>query len=152
MLNVAARTSGSSTNAIGSPSTSAMRAAPAARMTSASGAEAVSHSASPALRSRDASSRVEPACYDPPRHGFARREWIYGRSAVLDGEICCLEPDGRTDFRKLLFRREWPYFYAFDVVSIEGEDLPGCRCSNGSAGCWRSCRRWSAGCCTSIIA
>ena len=26
-------------------------------------------------------------------------------------------------FNKLLFRREWPHFYAFDVLSIEGEDL-----------------------------
>jgi ATP dependent DNA ligase domain len=42
---------------------------------------------------------------------------------VLDGEICCLEPDGRTHFKNLLFRREWPFFYAFDVLNIEGEDL-----------------------------
>ena len=46
-------------------------------------------------------------------------------SCVLDGEICCLEPDSRTHFNKLLFRREWPFFYAFDVLSIEGEDLTG---------------------------
>jgi hypothetical protein len=47
-----------------------------------------------------------------------------GRSrAVLDGEICCLEPDGRSDFRKLLFRREWPYFYAFDLLAVDGRDL-----------------------------
>ena len=44
-------------------------------------------------------------------------------SAVLDGETCCLEPDGRTHFNKLLFRREWPHFYAFDVLSIEDEDV-----------------------------
>jgi hypothetical protein len=43
--------------------------------------------------------------------------------AVLDGEICCLEPDGRTHFNKLLFRRDWPFFYAFDVLSIEGDDV-----------------------------
>ena len=41
---------------------------------------------------------------------------------VVDGEICCLQPDGRTDFHALLFRREWPYFYAFDVLSVNGED------------------------------
>jgi bifunctional non-homologous end joining protein LigD len=46
-------------------------------------------------------------------------------SCVLDGEICCLEPDGRTHFNKLLFRREWPFFYAFDVLSIDCEDLTG---------------------------
>lgn len=45
------------------------------------------------------------------------------RSAVLDGEICCLEPDGRTHFNKLLFRREWPHFYAFDVLMLNGRDL-----------------------------
>jgi bifunctional non-homologous end joining protein LigD len=43
--------------------------------------------------------------------------------AVLDGEICCLNPDGRTNFKQLLFRQEWPYFYAFDVLSLDGEDL-----------------------------
>jgi bifunctional non-homologous end joining protein LigD len=44
---------------------------------------------------------------------------------VLDGEICCLDSDGRTNFKKLLFRREWPHFYTFDVLSIDGEDLTG---------------------------
>jgi len=32
-----------------------------------------------------------------------------------------LEPDGRSHFRKLLFRREWEY--AFDVLSVNGTDL-----------------------------
>jgi ATP-dependent DNA ligase len=32
---------------------------------------------------------------------------------VLDGEICCLDADGRSNFNALLFRRAWPYFYAF---------------------------------------
>jgi bifunctional non-homologous end joining protein LigD len=45
------------------------------------------------------------------------------RIAVLDGEICCLDPDGRSNFRNLLFRREWPYFYAFDLLMLDGEDL-----------------------------
>jgi bifunctional non-homologous end joining protein LigD len=44
-------------------------------------------------------------------------------SAVLDGELCCLDPDGRSNFRNLLFRREWPYLYAFDLLMLEGEDL-----------------------------
>jgi bifunctional non-homologous end joining protein LigD len=43
--------------------------------------------------------------------------------AVLDGEICCLRPDGRSDFRSLLFRRGWPYFYAFDLIALNGRDL-----------------------------
>jgi bifunctional non-homologous end joining protein LigD len=46
-------------------------------------------------------------------------------SAVLDGEIACLEPDGRSHFYKLLFRREWPYFMAFDVLWLNGEDMRG---------------------------
>ena len=45
------------------------------------------------------------------------------KSAVLDGEICVLEPDGRTNFKSLLFRREWPYFYAFDLLMLNGEDF-----------------------------
>ncbi len=44
-------------------------------------------------------------------------------SAVLDGELVCLEPDGRSNFYRLMFRRDWPYFYAFDVLSIDDEDL-----------------------------
>ncbi len=43
--------------------------------------------------------------------------------AVLDGEICCLAPDGRSNFKHLLFRREWPHFYAFDLLEVDGEDL-----------------------------
>jgi bifunctional non-homologous end joining protein LigD len=45
--------------------------------------------------------------------------------AVLDGEIVCLKPDGRSDFNKLLFRRDWPFFFAFDLLTIDGEDLRG---------------------------
>ena len=45
------------------------------------------------------------------------------RKRFSAGEICCLEPDGRTHFKNLLFRREWPFFYSFDVLRIDGEDL-----------------------------
>jgi bifunctional non-homologous end joining protein LigD len=45
------------------------------------------------------------------------------RSAVLDGEIACLESDGRSHFYKLMFRREWPYFIAFDLLWLDGKDL-----------------------------
>ena len=67
------------------------------------------------------------------RNGHTFKRWpqlaeeiahaVRAHNAVLDGKICCLEPDGRTHFNNLLFRREWPHFYAFDVLSIEGEDL-----------------------------
>src|SRR5262249_62242098 len=43
--------------------------------------------------------------------------------AILDGEIVCLAADGRSLFHHLLFRRDWPYFMAFDVLQIDGEDL-----------------------------
>jgi bifunctional non-homologous end joining protein LigD len=33
--------------------------------------------------------------------------------------------DGSSDFQALLFRREWPYFYAFDLLSLDGADLRG---------------------------
>jgi bifunctional non-homologous end joining protein LigD len=45
--------------------------------------------------------------------------------AILDGEICCLDPDGRSNFNNLLFRREWPYLYAFDLLRVDGRDLRG---------------------------
>jgi bifunctional non-homologous end joining protein LigD len=67
------------------------------------------------------------------RNGHTFKQWpqlcgelahaVRTRSAVLDGEVCCLTPDGRSNFKQLLYRREWPHFYAFDVLSIDGEDL-----------------------------
>jgi bifunctional non-homologous end joining protein LigD len=47
------------------------------------------------------------------------------RRAVLDGEVVALRPDGVSDFYDLLFRREWPYYFAFDLLQLEGEDLRG---------------------------
>lgn len=44
-------------------------------------------------------------------------------SAVLDGEIICSDRHGRSNFYSLMFRRDWPHFYAFDVLSIDGENL-----------------------------
>jgi bifunctional non-homologous end joining protein LigD len=46
--------------------------------------------------------------------GLARD--LRGRRCVLDGEIVCLDPDGKPQFRDLLFRRAEPLFYAFDIV------------------------------------
>jgi bifunctional non-homologous end joining protein LigD len=42
---------------------------------------------------------------------------------VIDGEIVCLDARGRSNSKSLLFRREWPYFYAFDLLEVDGEDL-----------------------------
>src|SRR5262252_10268603 len=53
-------------------------------------------------------------------------EWIGRRlkvDAVLDGEIVVLDEYGRPQFNDLLFRRGVLYFYAFDLLSLGGEDL-----------------------------
>jgi bifunctional non-homologous end joining protein LigD len=50
---------------------------------------------------------------------------IRRRRAVLDGEICCLDPKGRSAFYDLLFRRGQPHFMAFDVLWLDGRDLRG---------------------------
>jgi bifunctional non-homologous end joining protein LigD len=44
-------------------------------------------------------------------------------SAVIDGEIVCLDENGRPQFRDLLFHREEPRFIAFDILAFNGEDL-----------------------------
>ena len=43
--------------------------------------------------------------------------------AVLDGEIVCLDQEGRSQFYELLARRSEPYFYAFDPLWLNDEDL-----------------------------
>jgi bifunctional non-homologous end joining protein LigD len=46
--------------------------------------------------------------------GLARD--LKGRRCVLDGEIVCLDLQGKPQFRDLLFRRAEPFFYAFDLL------------------------------------
>jgi bifunctional non-homologous end joining protein LigD len=48
---------------------------------------------------------------------------VKARHAVLDGEVVCLKRDGASDFHALLFRRDWPYFLAFDILELDGRDL-----------------------------
>ena len=48
---------------------------------------------------------------------------LQGRSAVLDGEIVCLDRDGRPQFYDLLRRRQPACFYAFDQLSLDGQSL-----------------------------
>jgi bifunctional non-homologous end joining protein LigD len=45
------------------------------------------------------------------------------RSAVLDGEIVCLDREGKSQFKDLLFWRGEPRFYAFDILWAKGKDL-----------------------------
>jgi bifunctional non-homologous end joining protein LigD len=69
------------------------------------------------------------------RNGHVCKSWpqlaqeiahaVRAHDAVLDGEICCLDSDGRSNFYKLLFRRDGPHFYAFDLLSVNGEDVRG---------------------------
>jgi bifunctional non-homologous end joining protein LigD len=46
--------------------------------------------------------------------GLARD--LKGRRCTLDGEIVCLDSQGKSQFRDLLFRRAEPVFYAFDIL------------------------------------
>jgi bifunctional non-homologous end joining protein LigD len=55
--------------------------------------------------------------------GLARD--LKGRRCVLDGEIVCLDPDGKPQFRDLLFRRAEPLFYAFDILWDEHAKTDG---------------------------
>jgi ATP-dependent DNA ligase len=48
---------------------------------------------------------------------------LRAESAVLDGEIVCLDRHGKPQFRDLLFRRGEPRFVAFDLVWCDGDDL-----------------------------
>jgi bifunctional non-homologous end joining protein LigD len=57
-------------------------------------------------------------------------EWIGRRlrvDAILDGEIVALDRYGRSQFNDLLFRRGVLFFYAFDLISLNGEDLRSLR-------------------------
>lgn len=44
-------------------------------------------------------------------------------NCIIDGEIVCLAQDGKADFNSLLFRRPSPFFYGFDLLWINGQDL-----------------------------
>src|SRR5689334_3129601 len=44
-------------------------------------------------------------------------------AAVLDGEIVCLDSDGKSQFEDLLFRRGQARFQAFDLLWCDGDDL-----------------------------
>jgi bifunctional non-homologous end joining protein LigD len=45
------------------------------------------------------------------------------KNAVLDGELVCLDSEGRSIFNELLFRRGCPIFYAFDLLYLNDCDL-----------------------------
>jgi bifunctional non-homologous end joining protein LigD len=43
--------------------------------------------------------------------------------AILDGEIVCLDREGRSQFNQLLYRRGEPVFYCFDLLWLNGQDM-----------------------------
>jgi bifunctional non-homologous end joining protein LigD len=43
------------------------------------------------------------------------------RSLMLDGEIVCIDQDGRCQFNDLLFRRGDPCFVAFDLLQAKAK-------------------------------
>src|SRR5262245_34465677 len=60
-------------------------------------------------------------------HGFSDlASWLAKclrvESAVLDGEIACVDGEGRPAFRDLLFRRQQCVFIAFDLLYLNGRD------------------------------
>ena len=44
-------------------------------------------------------------------------------NAILDGEIVCLDFDGCSQFKELLYRRGRTIFFAFDLMWLDGTDL-----------------------------
>ena len=59
--------------------------------------------------------------------GLARtvHEAVRGRAAVLDGEVVCLEANGRPNFAALMSRRATPVYMAFDMLMLDAVDLRG---------------------------
>jgi ATP-dependent DNA ligase len=45
------------------------------------------------------------------------------KNAVIDGELVCLDLDGRSIFDELLHRKGSPVFYVFDLLDVNNRDL-----------------------------
>ena len=50
-------------------------------------------------------------------------EHLKVEDAVLDGEIACIDSEGRPIFKNLLFRKSASIFVAFDLLYLNGKDL-----------------------------
>jgi bifunctional non-homologous end joining protein LigD len=48
---------------------------------------------------------------------------LSGHEAVLDGEITCVDAEGRPQFYDLLLTRKQPIYAAFDLLWLDGEHL-----------------------------
>ena len=42
---------------------------------------------------------------------------------MIDGELVCLDAEGRSIFKELPLRRGCPIFYAFDLLYLNGRDV-----------------------------
>jgi bifunctional non-homologous end joining protein LigD len=45
------------------------------------------------------------------------------KNAVIDGELVCLDSEGRSIFNELLLRKGCPIFYVFDLLYLNDRDL-----------------------------
>ena len=45
------------------------------------------------------------------------------QSAIVDGEIVCLDTKGVSQFNQLLSRKGQPVLYAFDLLWLDGQDI-----------------------------
>ena len=48
---------------------------------------------------------------------------LHACKTVLDGEMVCVDEQGRPQFRDLLFHRGEPCFFAFDLLMSDGKDI-----------------------------
>ena len=60
--------------------------------------------------------RFQPLCDE-------LREALKGKRAILDGEIVCIDENGRSIFADLMWRRSEPRYAAFDLLWLNGRDL-----------------------------
>jgi bifunctional non-homologous end joining protein LigD len=58
--------------------------------------------------------------FQPLRENLAK---LKVRNAVLNGELVCLDSEGRSIFNELMFRRGCPIFYAFDILYLNDRDM-----------------------------
>ncbi len=59
---------------------------------------------------------------------LANELWALSHDTILDGELVCLDEEGRTLFDDMMFHRGPAYFYAFDVLWLDGKDLRDTPC------------------------
>jgi bifunctional non-homologous end joining protein LigD len=48
---------------------------------------------------------------------------VRAKTAILDGEIVCLDSEGVSQFKELLYRRGRAVFFAFDLLWLDDSDL-----------------------------